>query len=107
MLRVLGYEECEVLANTTLLKELLKFVLETNVERLELVHASRSAQRSCDDGGRRPYLRANVEAAALPVGLSGQVRRELGVVVERQVLDDERTFLADCVHTHRTRNRRL
>jgi hypothetical protein len=43
---------------------------------------------------KNTHLRADVESAALPVGLGGQVRRELGVLVERHVLDDERTLLA-------------
>ena len=58
-------------------------------------------------GGKQTHLRADVESTALPVGLGGQVRRELGVVVERHVLDDERTFLAHCVDAQRARNRRL
>jgi hypothetical protein len=37
ILRVFRDEECEVRVNTALLKELLKLLLETEVERLELV----------------------------------------------------------------------
>ena len=107
VLRVLGDEECQVLVDTTLLKELLKLLLKAEVECLELVQNIHSAQRSRDDSGKQTYLRADVESAALPVRLSGQVRRELGVVVERYVLNNEPTLLAHRVDAQRARDRRL
>ena len=108
VLRVLGHEEREAVVDTTLLEELLELLLKSKVECLELARKSYSDATSARDKKQaNTHLRSNVESAALPVGLGGEFRRELGVFVERHVLDDERTLLTHRVDAHRARHRRL
>ena len=108
VLRVLGHEEREAVVDTTLLEELLKLLLKSKVECLELV-CKRHSDANVREGQKQAntHLRSNVESAALPVGLGSEFRRELGVFVERYVLDDESTLLAYRVDAHRARHRRL
>ena len=42
-------------------------------------------------------LRSDIETTTLPVCLSGHLRSKFAVGIERDVLDDEETFLNHCV----------
>jgi len=52
------------------------------------------------DGKRNPesHLRTDVETAALPVGLGGEVRGQFCILVERYVLDHKHAFLAHGIY---------
>lgn len=58
---------------------------------------------------RKPesHLRTDVETAALPVGLGGEVRGEFCILVERYVLDHKHAFLAHGIYTQSAGDRRL
>lgn len=47
---------------------------------------------------RKTHLRADVQSTTLPVRFARQVRRELAVLVERDVIDDESTILHNGVN---------
>lgn len=42
-------------------------------------------------------LRANIETATFPIGLSSHLRSKFAIGIERDVLDDEETFLGHSV----------
>jgi hypothetical protein len=52
------------------------------------------------------HLRIDVETAALPVGLGGEVRHQLGVLVERHVLDYKHALLANSINIQGIGDRR-
>ena len=107
VLCVLGNEEREALVDTTLLEEPLKLFLEVKIKSVELggdKFFSVGARRKKKEGS---HLRADVETAALPIGLGGEVRRQFRILVERHVLEYEDTLLTYGIDAQPARDRRL
>src|SRR5712672_2992112 len=61
----------------------------------------------CDEAERETHLGTDVETAALPVRLGGEVRGQFGLTVERHVLEDKDALLACSVDAQCTRDGRL
>src|SRR6267154_1311500 len=80
ILRILRDEHGKVLVDTPLLHPLLNFLLDGNIEGIE--------------------LRANVQAPAFPVSLGSQLSAKLCVGVVGHVINDERALLTHSVNVH-------
>ena len=86
VLGVLGNEKCEALVDATLLEEPLELLLEVKIKRVELEGTRCECARSTGDEVKKKnagsHLRTDVETAAFPVRLRGEVRRQLSILVE-------------------------
>jgi hypothetical protein len=106
VLCVLGNEQREALVDTTLLQEPLKLFLEVKIESVEL-GGDKFSVWALERKKAGSHLRADVETAALPIGLGGEVRRQFRILVERHVLEYEHALLTYGIDAQSSRDGRL
>lgn len=94
MLSVLGNEYSKAIIDTTLSKELLELLLNSDVQSIELDYCE---LHSLSHKVITTYLRANVEPTPLPVSFRGKLCSEFTILIEGDVIGNEGTILAHSI----------